>query len=255
MKSEKVSKEVKNSKKVKVADLPKGKKKTTTSSLTGFSRGMGLFFIGIIGILAGLLLFNMIVHFGVNDIMEENFLAQSLSAEANGKSVKTETFTPEAATAFYFSFDHASTSTVSYFNKGGDAFGMYVISGTPQFSPEGIAVTPVVAFEFSRDSVDDTVTKLLKKGGTSKKVTIDSTDGVEITNPGENFTYLVFKNKNVVYAGKFSTEQAYLAEANNLSNHIKSGVSFGVPLFIFDSMLFRSIIKISTLVMRVLTKQ
>lgn len=221
MKSEKVSKEVKNSKKVKVADLPKGKKKTLTPPLTGFSRGMGLFFIAIIGILSGLLVFNMVIHFGVNDILEESFLSQSLSTEAHGKVVKTETFTPDAATAFYFSFDHASTSTVSYFNKGGDAFGMYVISGTPQFSPEGVSVTPVVGFEFSRDSVDDTVTKLLKKGGASKKVTVDGTDGVEITNPGETFTYLVFKNKNVVYVGKFSSEKASLAEASVIKSSLQ----------------------------------
>lgn len=221
MKSEKVSKDVRAAKKVKVADLPKGKKKVRVNPVTGFSRSMGLFFIAIIGILSGLLVFNLIIHFGVNDALEESLLAQSLGGTANGTVIKSETFKPDAATAFYFTLDHASTSTVSYFNKGGDSFGMYVINGTPQFNPEGVSVAPVASFEFSRDSIDDTVTRLLKKGGASKKVTVDTTDAVEITNPGDDFTLLIFKNKNVVYVGKFSTEKDKAAEALMIKKSLK----------------------------------
>lgn len=222
MKSENVSKQSsvsKVSKKVKVADLPKAKKKLKTVSATGFTRGMGLFFICIIGILAGLLSFTMIVQFGASDALEQSLVAQT--AGVVGKTIKTETFTPEAATAFYFSFDHATTSTVSFFNKGGDSFGMYVMDGTPQFSPEGVSVVPVVGFEFSRESVDDTVTSLLEKGGTTKKIDVDGTQGTEITNPNDTFKFLVFTSKNVVYVGKFSTEKSKVAEAEVVESSIQ----------------------------------
>lgn len=222
MKSENVSKQSlvsKVSKKVKVADLPKGKKKTKDKPATGFTRGMGLFFICIVGILAGLLSFTMIVQFGASDALEESILAQT--SGATGKTLKTETFTPAEETSFHFSFDHATTSTVTYFNKGGDSSGMYVMNTTPQFSPEGVSVVPVAGFEFSRESIDDTVTSLLKKGGTTKKVTVDGTDGVEVTNPKDAFTLLVFKAKNIVYVGKFSTEKDKLAEAAIVKGSIK----------------------------------
>ncbi len=215
----KVSKNTKGSSSKKVADLQKGKKKPATKTVTGFSRGLGLFFISVIGLLAGLLLFNLIVHFGVSDVLEEASLSASLSS-ATGTVVKSSTFTPDKATGVYFTFDHNTTSTVSYFNKGGDTFGVYVMDTVPHFSPEGPSVMPVASFEFSQESVDDTATGLLKKGGTSKKMTVDGTSATEIQNPNETFKYLVFKGKNVVYVGKFSTEKSQASEARLIENSI-----------------------------------
>jgi hypothetical protein len=214
MKAEKVSKPVRSSKKTKVADLPKGKKKEKAPSITGFTRGMGLFFIAIIGILSGLLLFNMIIHFGVSDALEESLLSQTLTSDGSGKASQGVAYTPESETGLNFSFKHSSSSEVSELTEGGDTKALYVTDGIPIYSNQGIATIYIASFEISRESLDDTVTKLLKKKGATKKVTISDAQATEITNPGEDYKYLVFQNKNTVYVSKLNTTKGFVAEAD-----------------------------------------
>lgn len=221
VKPEKVSKLVGVSKKVKVADLPKGKKKEKVSPVTGFSRGLGLFFIGIIGILSALLLFNLIISFGVSDVLEQSVVTQSGGSSVSGTVLKGVAYEPGAATALYFSFKHSSTSSVSILTQGGDTKALYVTDGVPIYSNEGLSTIYVASFEYSRESVDDTVTKLLKKGGTTKKVTLTDADATEITNPSDSYKYLVFKNKNTVYVAKFSTAKDDTAEANLIESSLE----------------------------------
>ena len=189
--------------KKKVADLSKGKRSASRKAETGFSRSHGLLIIAVVGILFGLLLFNLIVHFGIQEQTTLPLLTSSLSTKGQGVVKSFATFTAHPQSAFEnVSFSYPTTSEVGTFLTSDSAQTVYVFDETPGFSKDG-GLDYEVALSRTDATVDAEIAKeaasvlaATKKEATQTKVTIAGVSGTEIANSSNGSKVIIFKDKS-----------------------------------------------------------
>lgn len=211
----------------KVADLPKAKKNSPKKPETGFSRSLGLYFLAVIGILCGLLLFNLIVHFTITDTSEASLLPLTSKGLVSGTVQKTTTL-DGLRYGYWFSFQYSNNNYVvqrAQKTEGatvGDA--LYITKELPTYFTDGAepANTVVATFTYQGTNKAAAVKKLATSDSITKEITFAGVKATQITHPNKTTKEIVFQktSQTPVYSLTLSTAKEDLAEASIVSGSV-----------------------------------
>lgn len=193
-------KKQKTKKSKKVVDLKKTSPTVKRAKETeGFSVGLGMFFIFVIAILGGLLLFNLIVHFIVRTDVAQDVVM--MNHYKNGDT-KTKGSSSDSATrispSFKVSFDLGEDGSIVTFTDEDDNETLYLTDGVPVVTASGVA-TFVASIEIQDGESADVAEELTGEDDTVDEITFGDSEATEITDDATGDRTIVFDHDDAVY--------------------------------------------------------